>query len=52
VCQSGGMECKNVLVAKFASDVNGKALRFPTQATERLRAFHHITFIVLASLGK
>jgi hypothetical protein len=32
--------------------VNGKSLRFPTQATEKLRAFHHSTFIVLASLGK
>jgi hypothetical protein len=34
------------------SAVNGKSLRFPTQAPEKLRAFHHSTFIVLASLGK
>jgi hypothetical protein len=32
--------------------VNGKSLRFPPQATEKLRAFRHSTFIVLASLGK
>jgi hypothetical protein len=25
------------------SAVNGKSLRFPTQATEKLRAFHHST---------
>jgi hypothetical protein len=35
-----------------ASAVNGKSLRFPPQATEKLRAFRHSTFIVLASLGK
>jgi hypothetical protein len=34
------------------SAVNGKSLRFPPQATEKLRAFRHSTFIVLASLGK
>jgi putative transposase len=36
----------------YTSAVNGKSLRFPPQATEKLRAFHHSTFIVLASLGK
>jgi hypothetical protein len=35
----------------YSSAVNGKSLRFPTQATEKLRAFHHSTFIVLASLA-
>jgi hypothetical protein len=33
-----------------ASAVNGKSLRFPTQATEKLRAFRHSTFIALARL--
>jgi hypothetical protein len=46
------MGSKAVTTGTSAGAVNGKSLRFPTQAPEKLRAFRHSTFIVLASLGK
>jgi hypothetical protein len=46
------LECATSDSLQEPSAVNGKSLRFPTHATEKLRAFHHSTFIALASLGK